>query len=65
MTGPERQAAAVRVVILLEPEYAHDERCPARKDPAACTCHLVRNAQVRAAALDDAGLLCALAEAVS
>ena len=63
MTAEERRAAACRVLILLEPEDAHDEKCPAHKDPATCTCHLIRNTRVRVAALDDAGLLCALAEA--
>lgn len=65
MTAEERQAAAARVLILLEPKDAHDEKCPAHKDPAACTCHLIRNTRVRVTALDEAGLLCALAEVQS
>ncbi len=65
MNAPERQAEAVRVLILLEPKDAHDEKCPAPQSPEACTCHLIRNARTRAAALDDAGLWCALHEVKS
>ena len=62
MTGAERQAAAVRVLLDLERADAHDERCPRVKGTAGteCTCHLGRNSVTRAIALDDAGLLCAL-----
>lgn len=64
MTAAERQAAAARVLLNLERPDAHDERCPrVRGDTGlVCSCHLGRNSNARAAALDEAGLLCALVE---
>ena len=65
MTAEQRQAAAVRVLNDLERADAHDERCPRVKGTVTseCTCYLGRNSVTRAQALDEAGLLCALAEA--
>lgn len=65
MSPAERQAAAERVLILLEPKDAHEEKCSARSRSESCSCYLARNARTRAAALDDAGLLCALVEATT
>lgn len=63
MTSLERQAAVIELLIHLEPKDAHDARCPAKTDtPKDCNCHLIRNARTRASALDEAGLLCALAK---
>lgn len=64
-TAQERQEVAVRVLILLEPKDAHDDKRPAHRRPEARTCHLLRNARTQAAVLDDAGLLCALVEVPS
>jgi hypothetical protein len=58
VTSIERKASVIALLIGLEPRDAHDARCPAKTDhPKACTCHLIRNARVRAEALDEAGLL--------
>jgi hypothetical protein len=57
MTPAERQNEVVKVLILLELKEGHNDRCPAQKNPEACNCHLLNNAQVRAKALDKAGLL--------
>lgn len=57
MDPEQRQEAAVKILILIEPQDAHYDKCPAKKDPAKCTCHLLQNAKVRAKVLDDAGML--------
>lgn len=62
MNTVERQSAAVKVLIVMEPEFVHAENCPGKKNPEKCNCYLFRNAKARALALDSAGLLCALAK---
>ncbi len=61
-TSEERRESAVRVLNLMEPIWAHDDKCPAQKRSGECKCYILRNNENRAAALDEAGLLCALAE---
>jgi hypothetical protein len=59
MPKPELKEAVVRVLLVMEPHWAHDEVCPGKKDPSACNCYLLRNTVARADALDNAGLLVA------
>lgn len=46
---------AVEVLILLEPDEAHTDGCKGHKDPAKCNCYLLKNAKIRAVALENAG----------
>ena len=62
MTSEERKDTAAAILIFLEPTHVHFEGCPGKKDPLKCTCYQRKNAYIRAAALDEAGLLCALNE---
>jgi hypothetical protein len=63
VTASERQAAAARVLVALEPEDRHAPSC------GTGTCHprcqVLLWARHRAKALDEAGLFCALHEATS
>lgn len=59
MANPERQEAVVRVLLTMEPIWAHDDICPGKKDSKACNCYLLKNTVARAEALDSAGLLVA------
>lgn len=53
----ERQEDVVRVLLLQEVQTSHEKGCPGLKYLDLCKCYLLRNAQIRAAALDHAGLL--------
>jgi len=58
MITTEGQIEAIRVLMSLEPKDRHEEKCPAYKSLAACTCYLIRNTKLRVSALDEAGMLC-------
>jgi len=63
MTAAERQAEAALVLAALEPVANHGPQCvPPVCDPQ---CQVGVWSRHRAAALDDAGLLCALHEVTS
>ena len=63
MTSAERRAEAALILAGLEPAHHHNHRCL----PPVCVpvCLVGRWARTQAAALDDAGLLCALHEETS
>lgn len=57
MTLNERKNLVIKVLISLEPNYVHSEKCSGAKNSENCDCYIFDNALMRYDALDNAGLL--------